>query len=56
MLRLKVLASTVRLILAGVFAEGSACEVTAATRFVAFPSGADPVIYLSQDSNADHRL
>jgi hypothetical protein len=40
-------------------AEASACDVTAATRFIgiaASPSAADPVIYLSQDGNADYRI
>ncbi len=40
-------------------AEAGACEVTALTRFVAiaaFPSAAEPVIYLSQDGNADYRI
>jgi hypothetical protein len=39
--------------------EASACGVTAATRFVAIdalPSAAEPVIYLSQDGNADYRI
>jgi hypothetical protein len=39
--------------------EANACVATAATRFVAiaaFPSGADPVIYLSQGGNADYRI
>jgi hypothetical protein len=39
--------------------EANACEVTAATRFVGIaeaPSAAGPVIYLSQDGNAGHRL
>ena len=39
--------------------EANACVATAATRFVAiaaFPSGADPVIYLSPDGNADYRI
>jgi hypothetical protein len=39
--------------------EANACVVTAATRFVAIaalPSTAGPVIYLSQDGNADYRI
>jgi hypothetical protein len=39
--------------------EASVCNVTAATRFVAIAesaSTADPVIYLSQDGNADYRI
>jgi hypothetical protein len=39
--------------------EASACDVTAATRFVAIaaiPAAAEPVIYLSQDGNADYRI
>jgi hypothetical protein len=39
--------------------EASACEVNAATRFVAIsatPSTSEPVIYLSQDGPADYRI
>jgi hypothetical protein len=39
--------------------EANACEVTAATRFVAIAAlaaAAGPVIYLSQDGNADYRI
>jgi hypothetical protein len=39
--------------------EVGACEVTAATRFIAIttiPSAEEPVIYLSQDGNADYRI
>ncbi len=40
-------------------AEASACEVNAATRFVAIsatPSASEPVIYLSPDGPADYRI
>ena len=40
-------------------AEGNACEGNAATRLVGiatYPSPAMPVIYLSQDGNADYRI
>jgi hypothetical protein len=39
--------------------EVGACDITAATRFIAIaaiPSAAEPVIYLSQDGNADYRI
>ena len=39
--------------------EANSCEVTGATRFVAiaaYPSPAEPVIYLSHDGNADYRI
>ena len=39
--------------------DAGACDVTAATRFVAIaesPSAAEPVIYLSHDGNADYRI
>jgi hypothetical protein len=39
--------------------EASACDVTAATRFVAIaaiPAAVESVIYLSQDGNADYRI
>jgi hypothetical protein len=40
-------------------AEANACEVTAATKFIGIaddPSPSAPVIYLSQDGNADYRI
>jgi len=40
-------------------AEGNACEVGAAMRFVAiaaYPSASQPIIYLSQESGADYRI
>ena len=40
-------------------AEANACEVNAATRFVAIsgtPSASEPVIYLSPDGPADYRI
>jgi hypothetical protein len=40
-------------------ADASACEATAATRFVtisARPSASAPVIYLSKDGPADYRI
>ena len=40
-------------------AEGNACEANAATRFVGIatkPSPTRPIIYLSQDGNADYRI
>lgn len=39
--------------------EASACEVTTATKFIGIandPSPSAPVIYLSQDGGADHRI
>jgi hypothetical protein len=39
--------------------EAGACDVTAATRFIAIsasPSAAAPVIYLSDNGNADYRI
>jgi hypothetical protein len=39
--------------------ESSACETSAATRFVAIsatPSGSAPVVYLSKDGPADYRI
>jgi hypothetical protein len=39
--------------------QASACDVTAATRFIAIaasPSAAEPVIYLSHGGNADYRI
>jgi hypothetical protein len=40
-------------------AEGNNCEAGAATRFVAIathPSASQPIIYLSQDGDADYRI